>query len=123
MRTFDEMIRAGSTFDPYFHRMIVGRVVAVRDPAPAGGKAKAVMAVAAHPTGFVPVVARVRFYRPPPGTWIEDNLEFKLGQRWVVIARHLHADGSYETDGGCGRSRPVSRDKFRSLIALDRRLS
>jgi hypothetical protein len=115
------MIRAGSTFDDFFHRMIIGRVVDIRDPGKRGGDAKAVLAVAAHPTGFVPLVARVRFYRPPQSTYVEDNLVFTVGQRWVVIARHLRADGSYRSDGGCGRSQPVSTAKFRALIALDRR--
>jgi hypothetical protein len=116
------MIEAGSTFDDRHPRMIIGKVVEVRDPGEEGGKAKAVLAVGAHPTGFVPLVARVRFYLPPPGTFVEDNLEFKDGQRWVVIARHLKVDGSFRHDGGCGRSRTVGKDKFHSLLAFSRRV-
>jgi hypothetical protein len=118
------MIREGSTFDNYFDRMIIGRVVAIRDPGKSGGKARAVVAVLAqHPTGFVPRVARVRFYQPPPGTSVEDNLVFETGQFWVVIARHLHSDGSYQSDGGCGRSQSVSKYKVIRLLHLYRRLN
>jgi len=122
--TFKQMIRAESTFDDYFHRMIIGRVVAIRDPGKSGGKARAVVAVAAqHPTGFVPRVARVRFYQPSPCTGVEDNLVFQIGQRWVVIARHLHSDGSYRPDGACARSQPVSKHMFRALLQLYRRVN
>ena len=122
--TFKHMIRAGSTFDDYFHRMIIGRVVFIRDPGKPGGDAKAVVAVAAqHPTGFVPRVARVRFHEPAPGTYEEDKVVFRPGQRWVVIARHLHVDGSYQYDGICGLSRSMSADKFRSVLQLYRRVN
>ena len=122
--TFKHMIRAGSTIDDYFHRMIIGRVVAIRDPGRTGGDARAVVAVAAqHPTGFVPRVARVRCHQPRPGTFVEDNLVFKPGQRWVIIARHLHVDGSFQPDGGCGLTRAVSASRFRSLLKLYRRLN
>jgi hypothetical protein len=122
--TFKHMIRSGSTFNDYFHRMIIGRVVAIRDPGKSGGKARAVVAVAAqHPTGFVPRVARVRLFQPRPGAYVEDNLVFKTGQLWVVIARHLHSDGSYRSDGGCGRSESVSKFKLRTLLHLYRRLN
>jgi hypothetical protein len=113
------MIELGTTGDDFFHRMIIGRVVTIRDPGDTGGDATAVFAVAAHPTGFVPLVARVRFYLPPPGVWIEDNVEFRAGERWVVIARH-NKDGSYRHDGGCGQTQRVSLQRFRTLIALDR---
>ena len=122
--TFKHMITAGSTFDDYFHRMIIGRVVAIRDPGRTGGDATAVVAVAAqHPTGFVPRVARVRFQQPRPGSFLEDNLVFKTGQRWVIIARHLHVDGSYQSDGACGLSRALGAHKFRSLLQVYRRLN
>src|SRR5580765_3874671 len=87
--TFHDMVKSGTTFSDFFHRMIVGRVVTIRDPGKTGGDAIAVVALAAHPTGFVPRVARVRFYRPAHGESVEDNLVFSAGQRWVVLARHL----------------------------------
>jgi hypothetical protein len=120
--SFREMIEQGTTGDDFYHRMIIGRVVTIRVPGEKGGKATAVFAVAAHPTGFVPLVARVRFYRPPPGVWVEDNIEFHAGERWVVIARRSK-DGSYRHDGGCGQTHRVSLWRFKMLIALDRKLS
>lgn len=117
--SFRQMIERGTTGDDFFHRMVVGRVVTIRDPGEVGGDATAVFAVAAHPTGFVPLVARVRFYRPPPGVWIEDNVEFRTGERWVVVARHTK-DGSYRHDGGCGQTQRVSLLRFQTLLALDR---
>jgi hypothetical protein len=120
--SFREMIEQGTTGDDFYHRMIIGRVVAIRDPSEKGGEATAIVAVAAHPTGFVPLVARVRFYRPPPGVWVEDNVEFHVGQRWVIIARHVK-DGSYRHDGGCGQTQRVSLWRFKMLIALDRTLN
>jgi hypothetical protein len=118
--TFHDMVKSGTTFNDFFHRMIVGRVVTIRDPGKSGGDAIAVISLAARPTGFVPRVARVRFYLPPSGQSVEDNLVFIEGQRWVVIARHLK-DGDYRSDGFCGLSRTVSQTKLHNLIVLDRR--
>jgi hypothetical protein len=66
--SFKQMIKRDTTDEGFYDRMIIGRVVVVRDPGQEGGRATAVVAVGAHPTGFVPLVARVRFYEPPPGT-------------------------------------------------------
>lgn len=115
--SFKQMIRRGTTNDDYFHRMIIGRVVTIRDPGDEGGDAVAVVAVGAHPTGFVPLVARVHFYKPPPGTGISENIEYAPGERWVIIARHKH-DGSYAHDGGCGQTRRLTTDRFRQLTRL-----
>jgi hypothetical protein len=120
--SFRRMILRGTTGDDYFHRMIIGRVAAIRDPGAQGGDATAVVAVAAHPTGFVPLIARVRFWLPPPGTGLSENLEFAVGHRYVIIARHGH-DGTYTFDGACGQTRSVSLKRFRALLALDRRTS
>ncbi len=119
--TFHDMVKSGTTFNDFFHRMIVGRVVTIRDPGKSGGDAIAVVALAASPTGFVPRVARVRFYLPAHGEFVEDNIVFAAGQRWVVIARHLK-DGAYRSDGSCGLSRTVSQTKLHNLIAFDHRL-
>ena len=121
-KSFADMVREETTFDRFYHRMVVGRVVAIRDRGPKGGHATAVLAVAAHPTGFVPLAARVHFDRPGSGTYSEDSFVFKIGQRWVLIARHLHSDGSYRPDGPCGRSRVVRPEKFQTLVALARRV-
>jgi hypothetical protein len=79
-----------------------------------------VVAVGAHPTGFVPLVARVRFYQPPPNVGLEDNVEFAPGQRWVIIAHHKR-DGSYSQDGGCGQTQRVRKEHFRRLMSLARK--
>jgi hypothetical protein len=115
--SYKQMIRTGTTGDDYFHRMIIGRVAAVRDPGDEGGKAIAVVAVGAHPTGFVPLVARVRFDKLPPGVWVEDHIEFAVGERWVIISRRKN-DGSYVHDGGCGQTQAVSLYRFRQLLRL-----
>lgn len=118
--SFKQMIKRGITGETFYHRMIIGRVVLVRDPGDAGGSATAVVAVGAHPTGFVPLVARVRFYLPPPNAGLEDNVEFKRGERWVIIAHHKR-DGAYSHDGGCGQTRRVTKAGFRRLMSLARK--
>jgi hypothetical protein len=115
--SYKQMIARGSTGDDFYHRMILGRVVAIRDPGDEGGYARAVVAVGAHPTGFVPLVARVRFWLPPPGLEITDNIEFAVGERWVIIARHKK-DGSYAQDGACGQTSRLSLFRFHQLLAL-----
>ena len=77
----------------------------------------AVIVVRAHPTGWTPLIARVRFYRQRPGSWIEDNVSFHIGKVYAVIARHL-ADGTYEHDGGCGSTKHLQPGRFRSLLRL-----
>ena len=118
--SFKQMIKRDTTGDGFYDRMLIGRVVVVRDPGQEGGRATAVVAVGAHPTGFVPLVARVRFYEPPPGTGIEDNIEYASGERWVIIAHHK-SDGSYAHDGGCGQTRRVTKDSFRKFMRLARK--
>src|SRR5262245_47651018 len=97
--TFHQMIGQGTTGDDTYDRMIIGRVLRIRDRGAVGGKATAFIHVAAHPTGFVPDIAQVRFRALPPGVWAEDHLEFHAGERWVIIA--YRADGGrYRPDGG-----------------------
>jgi hypothetical protein len=117
--SFRQMIKRGITGETFYHRMIIGRVVLVRDPGDEGGRATAVVAVGAHPTGFVPLVARARFYKPPPNVGLEDNVEFAPGERWVIMAHHRR-DGSYSHDGGCGQTQRVGRELFRRLMSLAR---
>jgi hypothetical protein len=109
------MIRIGSTGDNYFHRMIIGRVVDVRDTGEAGGERIAVVAVGAHPTGFVPLVARVRMEEST--SVLDPEPEFRIGERWVIIARHRR-DGSYQHDGYCGQTSRIGAYRFRQLLAL-----
>ena len=118
--TFKEMIRNDATNSDYFDRMMIGRVQAIRDPGAVGGNAVAVLAVHAHPTGWTPRTARVRFYKQKPGSWVEDNVNFRVGDRFVVIAHHL-ADGSYRHDGGCGDTKRVAESRYESLLFLARK--
>lgn len=117
--SFRQMIRRGTTGDAFYNRMMIGWVVLVRDPGDEGARATAVLAVGAHPTGFVALVAWERFYHAPPGVGIEDNVEFAPGERWVVIA-HRKGDGSYSQDGGCGQTRHVTKERFRDLLSRAR---
>lgn len=113
--SFKQMIRAGTTGDDYYHRMIIGRVADIRDPGAEGGEAIAAVAVGAHPTGSVPLVARVRIEEP--SSILDSEPDFDIGERWVIIARQT-TDGSYRHDGFCGRTSWVSRWRFRTLMAL-----
>lgn len=117
--SFRQMIDQGTTGDEAFDRMIIGRVVRVRDRGEIGGTATAFVAVKAHPTGHVPDVARVRFHENPPGVWGEHTLEFRPGQRWVIIAARLDG-GRYGHDGDCGQTQRVGVDRYRELVAYAR---
>jgi hypothetical protein len=99
--------------------MIIGRAMTIRDPGRRGGDVTAVVKVWAHPTGFVPDVARVRFWRPPPNTGVSENFEFTAGTRYVIIARHRH-DGAYSFDGACGQTKAVGLQRYRDLLRLAR---
>ena len=114
--TFHQMIDQGTTGDDTYDRMIIGRVLRVRDRGAVGGRATAFVRVAAHPTGYVPDVARIRFRALPPGVWVEDHFEFHEGERWVIIA-HRADGGRYRHDGGCGRTERVGVDRYRALLA------
>ena len=72
--------------------------------------------MAAHPTGYVPERARVRFRAYPPGVWAEDSVEFAVGERWVIIATRKDG-GRYQHDGGCGQTQRVPRHRYAELIA------
>ncbi|HYJ60552.1 MAG TPA: hypothetical protein VE032_03710 [Actinomycetota bacterium] len=114
--TFEQMIDQGTTGDDDFDRMIIGRVVRVRDRGEVGGRATAVVHVAAHPTGYVPERIRVRFRAYPPGVWAEHSVEFAVGERWVIIAKRKDG-GRYQHDGDCGQTQRVSRERYAELIA------
>ena len=60
-----------------------------------------------------------RLRRYPPGIWVEHSLEFKAGQRWVIIA--YRADGGrFRHDGDCGKTERVSVQRYRDLVAYAR---
>jgi hypothetical protein len=120
--TFRQMIRRHTTGDPDFPIMILGKVVVVKDLGGGPrGKAIARLAVAAHPTGFAPLVARIRFYRPKlsdPGAFIYER--FRVGHHAVVIASR-RGNGSFDIVKACGPSSEVGRHRLRRLVRLARR--
>jgi len=118
--TFAQMIHKKRTGVHHYPVMFLGKVVTVKDVGGRrGGDTIARLAVAAHPVGFAPLVSRVHFYTPPPRIGVEDNLEFKRHQRYVVIA-HRRKDGTFDFDGGCGQTRAVSRHAFQKLRQMAR---
>ena len=113
------MIRNDATNSDYFDRMMIGRVQAYETRARGrqcrrrAGRSKASDRLDSH-------TARVRFYKQKPGSWVEDNVNFRLHDRFVVIAHQL-ADGSYRHDGGCGDTKHVAESRFESLLFLARK--
>jgi hypothetical protein len=116
--TFHQMIQQGETGDPDYDVMILGKAIRIRDlRGEPGGTTIAKLAVAATPAGSAPLLTRVYFYRPPPGTGASENFEFHRGRWYVVIAAH-RPQGGFDFDGGCGQTRSVSHDRFRHLVHL-----
>lgn len=114
--TFHEMIDKGTTGKDRFPAMIlgVGDGIVDRGGGP-GGRSIARLAVVDHPVGFASPVARVRFWRDPPGMGTFPNFEFGPHGRYVVLARRLD-DGSLKFDGACGQTRRLNRERFRGLV-------
>lgn len=119
--TFHQMIQQGETGDADYDVMILGKAIRIRDlRGGRGGTTIAKLAVAAKPAGSAPLLTRVYFYRPPPGTGVEDNFEFHRGEWYVVIAAH-RARGGFDFDGGCGQTSSVNRERFHRLVRLSER--
>ena len=115
---FRQMIDQETTGRDDFDRMIIGKIIRIRDRGDAGGTATAFVRVAAHPTGYVPDAARVRIYVEPPGV-SSGGWDFHEGQRWVFIA--YRADGgAYHYDGDCGQTQPFGVSGYRHLVAYAR---
>jgi hypothetical protein len=116
------MIVTGQTGDARYPVMLIGTAVLIRDLGGGrGGDSIAKIAVAAHPTSsWAPLVARVRFWRPPPGVGVSDNLAFHAGERYVVVASR-NDDRTYDSDGACGQTREVRKGQFHRLIDLARK--
>jgi len=116
--TFRQMILQGRTGVRHYPILMLGKVVATKDlGGDPGGRTIAKTAIAAHPVGWAPLVARIRFWRDPPGVGTEDNLEFHAGRLYGVVARHRD-DGSFKGDGACGRTRRLGKNRFERLVAL-----
>jgi hypothetical protein len=115
--TIRQMIRQGTTGDPPFDVVFLGRVREIRDPGERDGDVVARFSVRAHPVGLAPHRSRVRFYRPPPGVGLSENFEFHRGRRYAVVARRRD-DGKFAFDGACGQTRELSRAGMRKLLRL-----
>jgi hypothetical protein len=116
--TFHQMIVQGQTGDADHDVMILGKAIHIRDlRGGPGGTTIAKLAVAATPAGSAPLLSRVYFYRPPPGTGASENFEFHRGDWYVVIAAH-RPRGGFDFDGGCGQTRSVNRERFHRLVRL-----
>ena len=118
--TFHEMIDQDRTGKDRFPIMVLGVGDAIVDRAGGpGGRSIARLRVVDHPVGFASPVARVRFWRDPPGMGTWPNFEFGPHGRYVEIARRLD-DGSLKFDGACGQSRRLNRERFRELVRYAR---
>jgi hypothetical protein len=115
-----QMITMGTTGSDRFEMLFLGRVVRLHDlGGDAGGPTLARFLVKEHPVGFAPRGARVRFWKPPPNVSASENLEFKLGHRYAVVA-HRRSNGVFGSDGACGQTTQLSQDRMRRLIRLSR---
>ena len=113
-----QMIITGTTGSDRFDVLFLGRVVRLHDlDGEAGGPTLARFRVKAHPVGFAPQGARVRFWKPPPNVSVSENLEFKLGHRYAVVA-HRRSNGVFWSDGACGQTTQLSQHRMRRLIRL-----
>jgi hypothetical protein len=118
---FREMIRDETTGEERFPVLLLGIVVANRDFGgdPDGGRTIARVRIVEHPVGSAPGIARVRFWKTPPGVGVSANLELEVGGRYALVARRLD-DGSFRSDGACGESRRLNRERFRELVRYAR---
>jgi hypothetical protein len=122
--TFREMIRKHTTGSNYYDRMILGRVVAIKDVDPGqGGWKVAKVAVAASPVGWAPFVARLPFWKPEksdePTPGEDYAINYRTGRYYVIIA-HRNKDGTFDDDSECGNSEPVSKQQLWALVRYDR---
>lgn len=116
-----QMIRQGTTGDPRYDVLFLGRVREIRDPGERGGDVIARFSVRAHPVGWAPHRSRVGFYRPPPGVAVSENFAFHRDRRYAVVA-HRRSDGKFVFDGDCGETRKLTQVGMRKLLRLDRSL-
>jgi hypothetical protein len=118
--TYEEMIDQRTTGSEPYPIMALGIVVEIKDLwGREGGPTVARVAVAEHPIGYTPLIARVRFTRDYPGVSASDQINFFKGERVVLVARRL-AGGRFESDGPCGQTGSLSRARYRALLALAR---
>ena len=113
--TFKQMIRNDATNSDYFDRMMIGRVQPYGTRAPREAMPSPCWPFEGiRPVGF-PASGRVQFYTDAAVTSGRDNVNFRLDDRFVVIAHRLD-DGSYRS----GRL-PSRERRFESLLFLARK--
>lgn len=100
--TIRQMIRQGTTGDPPFDVVFLGRVREIRDPGERGGDVVARFSVRAHPVGLAPHRSRVRFYRPPPG-WDSPRTSSSIVAGATPSSRAAAATGSSRSTGPAAR--------------------
>lgn len=109
------MIRQSTTGDSRRPSLMLGKVVTIRDVDPGrGGDKIAVLAIAASPLGYAPLVAKVHFWRPPPNV-DTSYFDYRRGEFYAVVAKRL-GDGSFDDDQGCGNTVRIQRERFWNLV-------
>src|SRR3954471_13656124 len=99
--TFHQMIKKNKTGERGMDTLILGKVVAIKDVQPGkGGDKIAKLAVAESPGGYAPLVARIRYFKDPPGQVTEDQFVYHRHSFYVVVANRLK-DGSFNDDMPC----------------------
>lgn len=125
--SFKVMIRKHTTGSSTFDRLVLGKVVSIKDVDPGrGGDKIARLAVAASPVGWAPLVTRVPFWVPEPAPPGEPQVGDDAGinyQRngWYAVIAHRTKSGLFRDDSWCGNSHRVSRDHFWRLVRYDRK--
>ena len=119
--TFHEMINQRTTGKDRYPVMFLGVVSSLKDMGgdPDGGRTVARLEVVGHPVGYAPPEGRVRFWREFSDEGTLYRFQFRVGGRYVVIARRLD-DGSFRSDDTCGQTKRVDRETFRELVRYAR---
>ena len=120
--TLKQMIRMGTTGDPYYDTLLLGRVIDIRDHRRPGGPAVAVLRVWAAPVGHGSRYVRVRFALPRPSDGVvvvPGERIYQKGDRYAVVG-HRSADGAYVDDGLCGSTRPLTLTRLKILLRYAR---
>jgi hypothetical protein len=118
--TFHQMIKKNKTGERGMDTLILGKVVAIKDVKPGkGGDKIAKLAVAGSPVGYAPLVARIHFYKDPPGQVTEDQFVYHRHSFYVVVANRLK-NGSFNDDMACGQTRKMKHDAFWNLVRFAR---
>lgn len=122
--TYKQMIREHTTGSKYYDRMVLGKVVTIKDVDPGkGGWKIAKVAAAASPVGWAPLVVRLPFWKPEksdePTPGEDYAINYRTGKHYVIIA-HRNKDGTFNDDSECGNSDLVRKGQFWTLVRYDR---